>query len=122
MRPLKSVSMNELDFEKCGGILPVVVQEEGTGKVLTLAYVNREAIQRTLETGYAHYYRRSRGRVMMKGETSGNVQEIVDILVDCDLDAVLYVVRPRGAACHLGEETCFHNRLKEIEARSTQPP
>ncbi|MBS7640398.1 MAG: phosphoribosyl-AMP cyclohydrolase [Candidatus Bathyarchaeia archaeon] len=115
MKILKKVSLDELSFEKGGGILPVVVQEEGTGRVLTLAYVNREAIQKTIETGYAHYYRRSHGRVMMKGETSGHVQEVVNILVDCDLDAILYVVRSRGPACHLGEETCFHNRLKEAE-------
>lgn len=115
MRVLRNVGLNELNFEKSGSILPVVVQEEGTGRILTLAYVNKEAIQKTVETGYAHYYRRSHGRVMMKGETSGNIQEVVDILVDCDLDAVLYIVRPRGPACHLGEETCFHNRLKEAE-------
>lgn len=115
MKILKSIDIDELNFEKGGGILPVVVQDEATGKVLTLAYVNKEAIQKTIETGYAHYYRRSHGRVMMKGETSGNVQEVVDILVDCDSDAILYVVRPKGPACHLGEETCFHNRLKGAE-------
>ncbi|MBS7605877.1 MAG: phosphoribosyl-AMP cyclohydrolase [Candidatus Bathyarchaeia archaeon] len=115
MKILKSIDLNELNFEKGGGILPVVVQDETTGRILTLAYVNKEAIQRTLETGYAHYYRRSHGRVMMKGETSGNVQEVVDILVDCDSDAILYIVRPKGPACHLGEETCFHNRLKGAE-------
>ncbi|MEM0010429.1 MAG: phosphoribosyl-AMP cyclohydrolase [Candidatus Bathyarchaeia archaeon] len=116
MKILKSIDLNELNFEKGGGILPVVVQDETTGRILTLAYVNKEAIQRTLETGYAHYYRRSHGRVMMKGETSGNVQEVVDILVDCDSDAILYIVRPKGPACHLGEETCFHNRLKGAES------
>ncbi|MEM1514617.1 MAG: phosphoribosyl-AMP cyclohydrolase [Candidatus Bathyarchaeia archaeon] len=116
MKILKSVSIDELNFEKGGGILPVVVQEEGTKKVLTLAYVNKEALQKTIETRYAHYYRRSYGRVMMKGETSGNVQEVIGIFVDCDLDAVLYIVRSRGPACHLGKETCFHNRLKETES------
>lgn len=115
MKYLRSVSISELDFEKCGGILPVVVQEYGTGRILTLAYVNREAIQKTVESGYAHYYRRSLGKVVMKGETSGNVQEIIDILIDCDLDAALYIVKPKGPACHLGEDTCFHNRLKELE-------
>ncbi|MEM2320559.1 MAG: phosphoribosyl-AMP cyclohydrolase [Candidatus Bathyarchaeia archaeon] len=121
MKILKNVNLSELNFEKGEGILPVVVQEEGTGRILTLAYVNKEAVQKTIETGYAHYYRRSHGRVMMKGETSGNVQEVVDILVDCDLDAVLYVVRPGGPACHLGEETCFHNRLKEAENLKREP-
>lgn len=112
MRTMKNVSIDDLNFKKCGGILPVIVQEEGTRKVLTLAYVNKEAIQKTIKTGYAHYYRRSHRRVMMKGETSGNVQEVIDILIDCDLDAILYIVRSKGPACHLGEKTCFHNRLK----------
>ncbi|MEM1507256.1 MAG: phosphoribosyl-AMP cyclohydrolase [Candidatus Bathyarchaeia archaeon] len=114
MKALREVGLNELNFGKGGGILPVVVQDKDSGKVLTLAYVNREALEKTIATGYAHYYRRSHGRVMMKGETSGNVQEIVDILVDCDNDALLYIVKPKGPACHLGEETCFHNRLKEM--------
>lgn len=114
MKALGKVGLNELNFGKGGGILPVVVQDKDSGKVLTLAYVNREALEKTIATGYAHYYRRSHGRVMMKGETSGNVQEIVDILVDCDNDALLYIVKPKGPACHLGEETCFHNRLKEM--------
>ncbi|MEM1977022.1 MAG: phosphoribosyl-AMP cyclohydrolase [Nitrososphaerota archaeon] len=120
MRGKRIVSIDELDFEKCDGLLPVVVQDYETGIVLTLAYANREAIQRTIETGYAHYYRRSHGRVMMKGETSGNIQEVVDIFVDCDMDALLYVVKPRGPACHLGEKTCFHNRLKELEKKGAE--
>lgn len=115
MKNRQNVSIDELNFEKCRGILPVIVQDHETGRVLTLAYANKEAIQKTIETGYAHYYRRSHGRVMMKGEASGNVQEVIDILVDCDLDALLYIVKPRGPACHLGESTCFHNRLKEAE-------
>ena len=112
MKSLKTISIDNLNFKKCSGLLPVIVQEYSSGKVLTLAYVNREALEKTVETGYAHYFRRSHGRVMMKGETSGNIQEIIDILVDCDHDALLYIVRQKGPACHLGEETCFHNRLK----------
>lgn len=112
MKKNKMVSIDELDFRKVGGLIPVVVQEHDSKKVLTLAYVNREALEKTLETGYAHYFRRSHGRVMKKGETSGHVQEIVDIRVDCDYDALLFIVRQHGPACHLGEETCFHNRLR----------
>jgi len=108
----KLVSIDDLDFEKGGGLIPVVVQDYKSLKVLTLAYVNREALEKTIKTGYAHFFRRSFGRVMKKGETSGNVQRVIEILVDCDADAVLYLVEPRGPACHLGEETCFHNRLK----------
>jgi len=115
----KLVSIDELDFEKGGGLVPVVVQDYKSLRVLTLAYANREALEKTLKTGYAHFFRRSFGRVMKKGVTSGNVQKVKEILVDCDLDAVLYLVEPRGPACHLGEETCFHNRLKESAEEET---
>ena len=111
MKPKKLLSLDELDFSK-GGLIPVVVQDWQSLKVLTLAYVDPEALRLTVETGFAHFYRRSFGRVMKKGETSGNVQEVVDILVDCDGDTVLFLVKPKGPACHLGEETCFHNKLK----------
>jgi phosphoribosyl-AMP cyclohydrolase len=112
LNPKKLLSLDDLDFSKGGGLMPVVVQDSESNQVLTLAYVNREAIEKTVETGYAHYFRRSHGRIMKKGETSGNLQKITDILVDCDADTVLFRVKPKGPACHLGEETCFHNRLK----------
>ncbi|MEM1546437.1 MAG: phosphoribosyl-AMP cyclohydrolase [Candidatus Methanomethylicia archaeon] len=115
MKSLKAININDLNFNKHNGLIPVIVQEYNSKKVLTLAYVNREAIEKTVETGYAYYFRRSHGRVMMKGETSGNIQEVIDILVDCDYDAILYIVKQKGPACHLGEETCFHNRLKPID-------
>jgi len=109
----KLVSIDDLDFKKGGGLVPVVVQDYKSLRVLTLAYADREALKMTMKTGYAYFFRRSFGRVMKKGETSGNVQKVKEILVDCDLDAVLYLVDPKGPACHLGEETCFHNKLKE---------
>jgi len=108
----KLVSIDDLDFGKGDSLVPVVVQDSETLKVLTLAYVNREAIEKTMQTGYAHFFRRSFGKVTKKGETSGNIEEVKEILVDCDYDAVIYLVRPAGPACHLGEETCFHNKLK----------
>ena len=80
-----------------------------------LAYANREALERTLSTGYAHYWSRSRNRLWMKGETSGNTQRVKDIRVDCDRDALLFLVEQKGNACHTGEETCFHNQLLEAE-------
>ena len=92
--------------------MPVVTQEAGTREVLTLAYVNQEALELTQKTGYAHYYRRSHGKVMKKGVTSGNVQKIVDILTDCDQDALVYLVEQTGPACHLGEHSCFHYKVK----------
>ena len=103
-----TVDIDGLDWDKAGGLIPIITQNEGTLEVLTLAYTNREALQLTLKTGWAHYYRRSHGKVMMKGETSGNVQKINRILTDCDNDALVYIVEQTGPACHLGERTCFH--------------
>ncbi len=94
------------------GLVAVVFQDEDTGEVLTLAYMNREALQRTLDTGKVHVFRRSHGRVMMKGETSGNYQLVKEILVDCDADAlVMKIEQIGGAACHEGYRSCFYRRL-----------
>ncbi len=119
MKPKKLLNIDELDFSKEGGLVPVVVQDSESRQVLSLAYVDREALERTVKSGFAHFYRRSFGRVMKKGESSGNVQEVVDILVDCDGDAVLFLVKPKGPACHLGEETCFHNKIKREQKKQT---
>ncbi|MCY4252269.1 MAG: phosphoribosyl-AMP cyclohydrolase [Thaumarchaeota archaeon] len=102
---------SEIDFAKGGGLVPVVVQDAASGRVLTLAYANDEALRRTRETSRSWFYSRSRSRLWMKGEESGNVQRVVEILVDCDADALVYRVEPSGPACHTGEETCFHNTL-----------
>ena len=117
MKTRKLVSLEDLDFAKSGGLIPVIVQDYESLGVLSLAYTDREAVEKTIETGYAHFFRRSFGRVMRKGETSGNVQEIKNIMVDCDRDTVLYLVKPAGPACHLGEETCFHNKLKKEQEK-----
>ncbi|MGV9170833.1 MAG: phosphoribosyl-AMP cyclohydrolase [Promethearchaeia archaeon] len=106
------IEIDDLDFKKGNGLIPVVVQSNDSGEILTLAYVNRTALDKTLETGYAHYFRRSHGRVMKKGVTSGNVQEVKRILADCDNDSIVYIVDQTGVACHLGKKSCFH---KEIE-------
>lgn len=89
------------------GLVPVVAQDAGTGEVLTLAYADREAVEKTLESGEAHYYSRSRRELWRKGETSGNTQKVVEVRLDCDADALLYKVEPRGPACHTGERSCF---------------
>jgi phosphoribosyl-AMP cyclohydrolase len=106
-----NVKIDELDWAKMDNLIPVVTQEAKTHEVLTLAFVNREALDKTIETGWAYYYRRSHGKVMKKGVTSGNVQKIVEILADCDNDALVYLVEQTGPACHLGERTCFHKRV-----------
>lgn len=91
------------------GLVPVVAQEAESGKVLMLAYMNREALQRTVETGFAHYYSRSRKSLWKKGETSGHVQEVLSISPDCDNDSLLIKVRQKEAACHTGHYSCFFN-------------
>ncbi|MCW4007777.1 MAG: phosphoribosyl-AMP cyclohydrolase [Candidatus Bathyarchaeota archaeon] len=103
--------LKKLDFEKGGGLIPVVVQDATTKAVLMLAYANKEALEKTLSTGYAHYWSRSRNQLWMKGETSGHTQKIKAILVDCDYDALLYVVEQKGPACHTGNKTCFYSKL-----------
>jgi phosphoribosyl-AMP cyclohydrolase len=103
----------ELRFKN--GLLPVVVQDAETKEVLMLAYVNREALKKTFETGIAHYWSRSKKKLWMKGEMSGNTQQIVDIRVDCDADTVLYVVKQKGVACHTGNYSCFFKKLEGVE-------
>ncbi|ACS34115.1 bifunctional phosphoribosyl-AMP cyclohydrolase/phosphoribosyl-ATP diphosphatase HisIE [Thermococcus gammatolerans] len=106
--------IEKVDWEKNGGIVPVVVQDT-RGEVLTLAYMDREALRRTLETGYAHYYSRLQGRVRMKGEVSGNTQRVKEIRIDCDNDALLLIVEQKGVACHTGNYSCFYRKLGEPE-------
>lgn len=101
----------DVDFAKQGGLVPVVAQDALTGEVLTLAYMNEEALAKTRETGFVHYWSRSREKLWRKGEESGHVQEVVSLALDCDGDAIVAKVRPAGPACHTGEGTCFHNPL-----------
>jgi len=96
-------------------LIPVVVQDSETREVLMLAYANNEALRKTLETGKAHYWSRSRKKLWLKGETSGNIQEIVDVRVDCDEDAILYIVRQNGVACHTGNYSCFFRKLEGLD-------
>lgn len=93
------------------GLIPVIAQEAHSKEVLMLAYANEEAILKTIETGYAHYWSRSREKLWMKGESSGNKQRVVEIRVDCDCDALLYIVEQEGNACHTGNKSCFFRRL-----------
>ncbi len=96
------------DFSKGGGILPAVVQDAHNGEVLMVAYLNEEAFQRTCETGKMHYYSRSRGSLWLKGETSGHVQYVKGVFLDCDSDALLFQVEQKGGACHVGYRSCFY--------------
>lgn len=105
--------MIELAFTKDkNGLLPAIVQDHRTGEVLMLAYINELAWKKTLETGKAHYWSRSRASLWLKGETSGHVQLIRDIYVDCDLDTVVFKVEQLGgAACHTGYRSCFYRKV-----------
>jgi phosphoribosyl-ATP pyrophosphohydrolase/phosphoribosyl-AMP cyclohydrolase len=91
------------------GLAPCIVQDWRTGEVLTLAYMNREALDRTQSSGQTWFWSRSRGELWHKGETSGNVQTVRELRYDCDADALLALVEPAGPACHTGERSCFHN-------------
>ncbi|NMD87687.1 phosphoribosyl-AMP cyclohydrolase [Victivallis vadensis] len=104
--------MIELDFSKYGGLIPAIAQDFRTGEVLMLANINPESWQETLATGCAVYYSRSRKRLWRKGEESGNVQLIREILVDCDGDSVIFKVEQiGGAACHTGHRSCFYRKV-----------
>ena len=124
----------EIRFDE-RGLVPVVIQDWASGEVLTLAYANSEAIERTQETGELHLWSRSRGELWRKGATSGNTQAVRALRYDCDADAILALVEPAGPACHTGERTCFHNGElapaphealptleRTVEARKADPP
>jgi phosphoribosyl-AMP cyclohydrolase len=105
-----SVDAPVLSFDE-QPLLPAIAQDAGSGRVLMVAYVTEEALERTRETGLAHYYSRSREALWQKGETSGHTQQIEEIRVDCDSDAVLYLVEQEGGACHTGYESCFYRSI-----------
>lgn len=113
--------MIELDFTKGNnGLLPAIAQDFETKEILMLAYVNKEAFQQSVETGKAHYWSRSRNKIWLKGESSGHVQMIHEIRVDCDQDTVIYLVKQvGGAACHKGYVSCFYRRVQGNDLQIT---
>jgi phosphoribosyl-AMP cyclohydrolase len=102
---------NMLNLNYTDGLIPVVVQDVMTLDVLMVAYANEEAVRLTRNTGFAHYFSRSRKKIWKKGEESGHFQKVRQILVDCDEDCILYLVEQTGAACHTGYQTCFYRTL-----------
>jgi len=108
------VSMIQYD-EK--GLVPAIVQDVNTSEVLMMAYMDKEALEKTLSAGRAHFYSRSRQRLWLKGETSGNFLEVKGVFYDCDCDTILLLVEPKGTACHTGERTCFYRRLDDAAAK-----
>ena len=109
------MNSGEIRFDD-SGLVPVIVQDQDTREVLTLAYMNAESLQRTIESGETWFWSRSRNSLWHKGETSGHTQQVISINLDCDGDALTVLVEPRGPACHTGARSCFHNLLLENEA------
>jgi len=115
--------MMELCFDKMGGLVPAIAQDFETGEILMLAFMNREAWEHTLSTGLATYYSRSRNTLWIKGKTSGHVQHVKEIRVDCDNDTVLLKVEQvGGAACHTGHRSCFFQKIENGEVKIIGEP
>lgn len=104
------------------GLIPAIAQDASSGEVLMMAWMNAEAVQRTLETGRVTYWSRSRQSLWIKGETSGHVQELVDLRVDCDRDTLLLVINQVGPACHTNRRTCFYTAVREGEETELMGP
>jgi len=107
--------INKLNFEKMNGIIPVITVDEND-KILMLAFMNKEALEKTLKTGLMHYWSRTRNKIWMKGEESGHYQYVLGIYTDCDMDSLLFKVKQIGKVCHKGEDTCFHIPIKPYES------
>lgn len=108
-------TLNKIDWNKMNNLIPVITQDSTTNEVLMLAYMNQEALELTIKTGFAHYFSRSKQRIWKKGESSDHTQEIVDILIDCDNDTLLLKVNQKGVACHTGRKSCFFTKLETNE-------
>ncbi len=106
-----TASLEAVRYDEKTGLVPAIVQDAATGTVLMQAYADREALKRTLDTGWAWFWSRSKQAYWCKGRQSGNVQRVVEVRLDCDGDAVLYLVNPAGPACHTGETSCFYRRI-----------
>jgi phosphoribosyl-AMP cyclohydrolase len=106
--------MVELAYDEAG-LIPAVVQDEDTGDVLMVAWMNREAVERTLDSGRTWFWSRSRGELWRKGDTSGNVQHVREVRYDCDADTLLVRVHQEGVACHTGNRSCFYRRLEAAD-------
>lgn len=113
MKNINQKNLEEIDFEKGYGLIPTIIQESTTKEVLMMAYMSKESLEKTLETGSTWFFSRSRKELWNKGESSGNKQEVVAIYSDCDGDTLLIEVKQQGVACHTGKRSCFHNLILE---------
>ncbi len=105
------MQISEIKFDS-NGLVPAIVQDAETNEVLMLAYMNEESLRLTLEKGETVFWSRSRGELWHKGETSGNIQKVIEVRVDCDADTLLILVHPAGPACHTGNQTCFYRSIE----------
>ena len=110
-------NINKIDWQKVDGLVPVITQDANNLEVLMFAFMNKEALELSLKTGFAHYFSRTKKRIWKKGESSNHTQEIIDIFVDCDSDTILLKVIQQGVACHTGRKTCFFTDLKTDEIK-----
>jgi len=113
--------LNDISFNDAG-LVPAIAQDASTGRVLMMAWMNEEAVQQTIETGFAHYYSRSRQKQWMKGESSGHVQKVLDMYLDCDGDTMLLSIEQTGPACHTNRESCFYRQNKGGEWITIEEP
>jgi phosphoribosyl-AMP cyclohydrolase len=120
-RPPADAVLSVLRFDP-GGLVPAIAQQHDTGEVLMMAWMNREAVQETLATGRVCYFSRSRGRLWRKGETSGQVQHLHELRVDCDGDTILLLVDQQGVACHTGRRSCFYRAARDGELTEIAAP
>ena len=116
MSLLKEIKFNEV------GLVPAIAQDAETGRVLMMAWMNEEAIRQTIATGFAHYYSRSRKKQWKKGESSGHIQEIEEMFLDCDGDTILLIVNQTGPACHTNRESCFYKQRQDNRWVSFEEP
>ena len=115
--------MIDIDFDKMGGLIPAIIQDNDTGEVLMLGFMNRQAWENTLATGKATFFSRTRNKLWIKGETSGNVQIVKEIRIDCDNDTVLLKIdQVGGAACHTGYKSCFFRKMENGELKTIGAP
>ena len=108
---MTKLSIDDINFEKSQGLVPVIVQDSKSKDILMLAYANRLSVEETVRTGYGHYWSRSRNKLWKKGEESGNVQKVLEIKIDCDEDTLIYLVEQSGNACHKNTKTCIQREL-----------
>jgi phosphoribosyl-ATP pyrophosphohydrolase/phosphoribosyl-AMP cyclohydrolase len=105
------MDINKIDFKKLGGLIPAITQDEENGNVLMLGFMNEEALKKTLKQGIVTYWSRTRNKLWTKGEESGNIQKVKEILLDCDNDTLLIKVKQQGNVCHTGNKTCFFRKI-----------